>query len=87
MSNYAITWAFEIQIQNPTHKLVLIALADFADAAGESYPSQEMLAWRACTSVRTVQRALNVLEDTAWSGPTRSIDCFFRSKLRRRRSR
>ena len=60
MSNFAITWAFETQLENPTHKLVL---ADFADSAGESFPSVEMLAWRACTSPRTVRRALQALEE------------------------
>ena len=62
LSNYAISWAFELQLDNPTHKLVLVALADFADAQGESFPSLEMLAWRACASTRTVRRALVELE-------------------------
>lgn len=50
-------------VPNPTHKLVLLALANFADENDEAWPRVESLAEIASTSRRTVQRALAELEE------------------------
>lgn len=49
------------QLPAPTHKLVLMALADAADAHGVCRPSVSTLAKKCSVSTLTVQRALRVL--------------------------
>lgn len=46
----------------PTAKAVLIAMADFANEAGECWPSMTTLADRTCLAVRSVIRAIKELE-------------------------
>ena len=61
MSVKALTWAFDQVTRLPVDKLVLLALADYADHDGTCFPSQDALAKRAMCSVDTVQRSLSRL--------------------------
>ena len=63
MSIWAVSWALRTQVSNPTHKLVLIALADFADDQDEAFPKVSTLTEIASTGRRTVFRALAALEE------------------------
>lgn len=62
MSVKALTWAFDQPI-SATDKVVLLALADHASDRGECWPSVSLLMQRAYVGERTVQRALQSLED------------------------
>lgn len=62
MSIWAVNWALHTEIQNSTHKLILIALANFADEENQAWPHVETLAKLASCTERTVQRALEALE-------------------------
>lgn len=55
----ATAWALDVEIKDPTTKLVLIALANFADpATAECYPWISTIARQASISERTVHRRL-----------------------------
>lgn len=43
MSVQAMTAAFALKVENPTAKLVLLALANYADQDGRCWPSQKKL--------------------------------------------
>lgn len=62
MSNEALTWAFKHEM-TPIQKLVLIALADYADENGECYPRHETTAQRTCLSLSTVKRSIKGLAE------------------------
>ena len=62
MSVKALTWAFEQPI-SATEKVVLLALADHANEHGLCWPSISLLVQRAHVGERTVQRAIQALED------------------------
>lgn len=62
MSIWAVNWAFQLDVPNQTHKLVLLSLANFADDEDEAWPHVETLAKMASVSVRSVFRALAALE-------------------------
>jgi len=62
MSVRAMTWALDQKVGDHTLKLILIALADFADEKGHCFPPQKMLAEIAECSIDTVQRGLKKLE-------------------------
>lgn len=64
MSLQAMLWALnDAPTADPTHVLVLVALADRASDDGtDAYPSQKNIAWRARVSTRTVRRVLSALE-------------------------
>lgn len=62
MSNRAITWAFDCDVEPGGAKFVLVALADFADESHSCYPSQERLARMTAQSRTTVLRHLAALE-------------------------
>ena len=64
MSIWAVNWAFQLDVPNQTHKLVLLSLANFADDEDEAWPHVETLAKMASVSVRSVFRALAALEAT-----------------------
>lgn len=63
MSIHALKWAWGQQCPNPTAKLVLMALADHANAEGECYPTMKRVAEMASCSPRTVSRHIQLLED------------------------
>jgi hypothetical protein len=62
MSHRATAWAFKQPARSPTHKLVLILLADWADETGLAWPKQATIAKNAECSIRTVNRILADLE-------------------------
>jgi biotin operon repressor len=64
MSLDLMSWAFKQNIE-PGPKLVLLALADHANGqTGLCIPGQKLLAEQCSMSVRTVQRHIQVLEDS-----------------------
>lgn len=60
MSISAINWAFGLTIA-PGAKLVLIALANYADEAGTCWPSQQKLAEITCLSERAIRSNVRIL--------------------------
>lgn len=66
MSNTAINWCRLKPCPNPTTKLVLILLANYADESGCCYPSERHLATLAGTSERTVRRCIKALIDLGY---------------------
>jgi DNA-binding MarR family transcriptional regulator len=62
MSVQAITSAFAVQGVSPSEKLLLLALANYADADGECWPSQTTLTFDTGLSERTIRTALASLE-------------------------
>ena len=66
MSNTAINWCRLKPCPNPTTKLVLILLANYADESGYCYPSERHLAEVAGTSERTVRRCIKALVDLGY---------------------
>jgi DNA-binding MarR family transcriptional regulator len=71
MSVKALTWALEQPIGHPTAKLVLICLANYADANSEAYPGQETIAGVAGCTSRTVREHLKRLEASGLIARTR----------------
>lgn len=63
MSIHAAKWAWSQKVGHSTRKLVLVALADHANADGECWPSMRLVADFAECSPRTVQRHIDALED------------------------
>lgn len=61
MSIAATAWAWGVDV-SPSAKLVLLALADRADAEGECFPSVADVVRRTNLGERTVQRELKALE-------------------------
>lgn len=61
MSVQAVTWALAQRTGSPSAKAVLLALANYAGASGESFPKQERLADETEQSVDSVQRRLKEL--------------------------
>lgn len=62
MSVNALKWAFDIEIKDPTAKLVLLSLSDhYSDLEGCAWPSMKRLARRTGADERTIQRAINRL--------------------------
>lgn len=61
MSLDALTWAFG-QDLDPARKIVLLALADYADDNGRCWPSQETMTAKTSLSVRSIRTHLRALE-------------------------
>jgi len=62
LSIKAINYVIDLEIGDPTSKLIMINLANlYNDATEYAYPSQELLAKRSECSIRTVQRKLDNL--------------------------
>ena len=57
-----MTWAVKQKVGNATGKAVLMMLANYADAEGRCFPSQETLASDSECNVRSVARWLSILE-------------------------
>ncbi len=62
MSLSATNYVFQRRYGNQTRKLLMIAIADFANDRGEAWPAIDTLAARAECSRRSVQEHLAVLE-------------------------
>lgn|SRR5262249_3877083 len=62
MSFQATNWAFRQQVGKPSAKLVLVALAEHADADGKCWPSLRSIAARTELSRDTVVRAIRLLK-------------------------
>ena len=62
MSVQVMSWAIETDCPNPSAKLVLICLSNYADKDGNAHPGQKRLAKDTGLSVATIKRALNSLE-------------------------
>ena len=63
MSIDALNWAWEQDCPNPTAKLVLMALADHANADGECWPSMKKIAQRSGITPRQVSTHIMRLEE------------------------
>jgi hypothetical protein len=63
MSVEAITWAFDLEIDDPIEKFVLVALANYADGYGLCWVSQARLVQRCSCSERKVRYAIRALEE------------------------
>lgn len=63
MSVQAHAWAKRARTGSGTLKAVLVAIADYADANGQAWPSQEQLAEDTEFSVRAVRNAIAALVD------------------------
>lgn len=61
MSIAAMAWAKQVKTGSPTRKLVLLALADYADQWGYCWPTQKTLAKVCECTERTVRRAMEDL--------------------------
>ena len=62
MSIKALNWAFDLYFNTPSHKLVMLALADNATNEGLSYPFLKTIAMKSCLKIRQVQYILRKLE-------------------------
>ena len=71
MSIAALNWAWQQPCDNPTAKLVLLALADKANDEGECWPSMGHVADLAGVSSRQVSNHLNSLEGLGLLSRTR----------------
>ena len=71
MSIAALNWAWSQQAPTSTAKLVLVALADHANADGECWPSMGAVAELAQCSTRQVARCIDALEDAGLLTRTR----------------
>lgn len=58
-----MNWAWGIPGLNPTERLTLLALADYADNDGYCFPGQDVLMERVGVSRRTIVSTLQALED------------------------
>lgn len=76
MSVQAISWALSVQTGSPGAKLVLVALANYADQHGVCWPSQALLVRQTEQSMDSVQRRLAELVERGLLG----------KKIRRRQS-
>ena len=63
MSVQCLALAFKIQDVSPSEKLVLLALANYADEEDQAWPSQRTLAKITCLSDRTIRTVLSALEE------------------------
>lgn len=86
MSIWAVNWAFHTEVAPPVHKLVLVALANFADDEDLAWPHVETLAGMASVSTRTVQRALKALEEAGLIERSMGLVAGARGGLRRTNS-
>lgn len=66
MSIWAVNWALNEQLPSPMSKLLLVALANFANDEDEAWPHLETLESMVGVSKRTVLRGLRELCDGGW---------------------
>lgn len=55
-----------MRINNPTAKVVLLAIARYANSHGEAFPSQPLLSEDTCLSERTVRSCVHWLEENGY---------------------
>lgn len=63
MSIEALNWAFNLELPGPGQKLVLLALANYADEEGNAFPSQKALSAKTCLGERAIRDNLTRLEE------------------------
>lgn len=61
MAGKTVGWAFDQQIKNPTHKFVLVALADITDDHGVCWPKYNYLSNKTGLAKRTIAGAIKAL--------------------------
>lgn len=66
MSIKIMSLVWEKGPQNQAERFVLLALADFANDAGECWPSVDAIAAKTCLKERGVRQILRRLEDAGW---------------------
>ena len=66
MSIKIMSLVWEKGPQNQAERFVLLALADFANDAGECWPSVDAIAAKTCFKERGVRQILRRLEDAGW---------------------
>lgn len=54
------------RINNPTAKIILLAIARYANGYGECFPSRETISQDSCVPIRSVVRAIQWLEDEGY---------------------
>ena len=54
------------RINNPTAKVILLAIARYANGYGECFPSRETISHDSCVPIRSVVRAIQWLEDEGY---------------------
>ena len=62
MSIEALSWAFNLELPSSGAKITLLALANYANEAGEAYPSQKAMAEKTCLCERAIRTHLVTLE-------------------------
>lgn len=62
MSIEALSWAFNLELPSSGAKMTLLALANYANEAGEAYPSQKAMAEKTCLCERAIRTHLVTLE-------------------------
>lgn len=63
MSNHLINAAWEAENLSANQKIILVQLADRANANGECFPGHKRIAKECSLTVRSVQTALKILQD------------------------
>lgn len=63
MSIEALNWAFNVRLENPLCKAVLIGIANHANPKGEAWPSVERLALYSGYTTRAVQKGIRQLQE------------------------
>lgn len=66
MSIEVMTWVWRNGPKDPTARLVLLAIADHADDAGNCYPSMAGIAEKACVTERGARGIVRRLEGDGW---------------------
>lgn len=62
MAHEYTTWAYQLEIDQPLAKFVLVCLADVSDEHGRSFPSQKRISRMTGMGERTIRRHLEWLE-------------------------
>jgi hypothetical protein len=66
MSIRVMSWVWENGPQDPTERLVLLAVADFCDDAGRCFPAMASIAAKACLTERGARGVVRRLEADGW---------------------
>ena len=66
MSVKLVSFVFDITNITASEKMILLAMADFADEYGICWPSKAVLARRSLLGIRTVDKYVKLLEEHGW---------------------